>query len=247
MSEVNDINLNKKIKEEMTDYWSSRAEIFNELKIQELNSDMRGRWLKELQTYLPAKKGLKILDIGTGTGFFCFLLGAEGHDLTGIDLTEKMILEARKSSAILGIPAEFYVMDAEMPDFPDNSFDAIVTRNVAWTLPDLKKAYENWHNLLKEDGVLINFDGDYSRENDQQELPENHAHSKITQEQWSAYEHLKTELRPISNPRPAWDVQLLKSAGFKEIRLDEQVGDRIYSEINQFYNPTPIFTIAAGK
>ena len=247
MSEVNDINLVKKIKEEMTDYWSSRAEMFNELKIQELNSDMRGRWLKELQTYLPAKKGLKILDIGTGTGFFCFLLGVEGHDLTGIDLTEKMILEARKSSAILGIPAEFYVMDAEMPDFPDNSFDAIVTRNVTWTLPDLKKAYEKWHSLLKEDGVLINFDGDYSRENDQQKLPENHAHSKITQEQWSAYEHLKTELRPISNPRPAWDVQLLKSAGFKDIVLDEQVGGRIYCEINEFYNPTPIFAITARK
>ena len=247
MIQVNDKSFNEKIKEEVTDYWTSRAEIFNELKIQELNSDMRGRWLEELQKYLPARKGLKILDIGTGTGFFCFLLAAEGHDLTGIDLTEKMILEARKTSKILGIPAAFYVMDAEMPEFADHSFDAIVTRNVAWTLPDLSKAYENWHRLLKKDGVLINFDGDYSREDEQQKLPENHAHAKITQEQWNAYEHLKTELRPISNPRPEWDVKLLKSAGFKEIILDKQVGDRIYSEINQFYNPTPIFTIAAKK
>ena len=247
MIQVNDKSFNEKIKEEVTDYWTSRAEIFNELKIQELNSDMRGRWLEELQKYLPARKGLKILDIGTGTGFFCFLLAEEGHDLTGIDLTEKMILEARKTSKILGIPAAFYVMDAEMPEFADHSFDAIVTRNVAWTLPDLSKAYENWHRLLKKDGVLINFDGDYSREDEQQKLPENHAHAKITQEQWNAYEHLKTELRPISNPRPEWDVKLLKSAGFKEIILDKQVGDRIYSEINQFYNPTPIFTIAAKK
>nr|WP_288826388.1 class I SAM-dependent methyltransferase [uncultured Clostridium sp.] len=247
MIQVNDKSFNEKIKEEVTDYWTSRAEIFNELKMQELNSDMRGRWLEELQKYLPARKGLKILDIGTGTGFFCFLLAAEGHDLTGIDLTEKMILEARKTSEILGIPAAFYVMDAEMPGFADESFDAIVTRNVAWTLPDLSKAYEKWHRLLKTGGVLVNFDGDYSREAEQQKLPENHAHAKITQEQWNAYEHLKTELRPISNPRPAWDVKLLKSAGFKEIILDEQVGDRIYSEINQFYNPTPIFTIAAKK
>ena len=240
-------NLNDKIKGEVTEYWTSRAESFNELKIQELNSDMRGRWLNELQKYLPAGKGLKILDVGTGTGFFCFLLAAEGHHLTGIDLTEKMILEAEKSSEILEIPAKFYVMDAENPDFEDNSFDAIVTRNVAWTLPDLKRAYEKWYSLLKNDGVLINFDGDYTREKEQQKLPQNHAHAKITQVQWSAYERLKTELCPISNPRPAWDVQLLKSAGFKEIILDEQVGDRIYSEINQFYNPTPIFAIAARK
>lgn len=247
MTQLYDNSLNEKIKDEVTDYWTSRAETFNELKMQELNSDMRQKWLKELQKYLPARKGLKILDIGTGTGFFCFLLASEGHDLTGIDLTEKMILEARKSSEILGIPAEFYVMDAENPDFEDNSFDAIVTRNVAWTLPDLSKAYQKWHCLLKKEGVLINFDGDYSRESKPQNLPDNHAHAKITQAQWSAYEHLKTELRTISNPRPAWDVQLLRSAGFKEIILDEQVGDRIYSEINQFYNPTPIFAIAAKK
>lgn len=242
-----DESLDKDIKEEVTSYWLSRAEKFNELRIQELNSDMRGRWLKELQKYLPAQKGLKILDIGTGTGFFCFLLSAEGHEMTGIDLTEEMIQEARKSSKILQIPATFYVMDAEMPEFADESFDAIVTRNVSWTLPDLGKAYQRWYYLLKKDGVLINFDGDYCRESAHQQLPKDHAHTQITKKQWNAYEHLKAELRPISNPRPAWDQELLKLAGFKEITIDEKVSDRIYSEMNQFYNPTQIFTIVARK
>ncbi|MFA9463090.1 MAG: class I SAM-dependent methyltransferase [Velocimicrobium sp.] len=246
MMEVNK-RLNKKIKEEVTDYWSSRAEQFNKLKMKELKSDMRRRWLAEFRKYLPAQKGLKILDIGTGTGFFCFLLAGEGHELTGIDLTEEMIQEARKSSTILQIPATFYVMDAEMPEFLDKSFDVIVTRNVSWTLPDLGLAYQRWYHLLKNDGVFINFDADYCRESNHQKLPKNHAHAKITQEQWNAYEHLKGELRPISNKRPAWDVELLKFAGFKEITIDEQVGDRIYSDIDQFYNPTPIFTIVARK
>lgn len=28
------------------------------------------------------------------------------------------------------------VMDAEAPDFPDEEFDVIVSRNLTWTLPD---------------------------------------------------------------------------------------------------------------
>lgn len=246
---MNDLNegLNERMKEEVIDYWTSRAEKFNELKLQELESYMRKRWLKELNEYLPAQKGLKILDIGTGTGFFCFLLGGEGHDLTGIDLTQQMIYEARKSSEQLGISAAFYVMDAENPEFDDNSFDAIVTRNVTWTLPDLKKAYQKWYKLLKDGGVIINFDADYCRENSDIKLSEKHAHSAITQAQWDSYEKLKAELRPITKPRPEWDVDLLKIAGFEKITIDEQVGNRIYCDQDQFYNPTPIFAIIARK
>lgn len=246
MIQVNE-KLNAKIKGEVADYWTARAEKFNELKVQELKSDMRERWLEEFKQHLPAQKGLKILDIGTGTGFFCFLLAAEEHELTGIDLTEDMIQEARKTSTILQIPATFYVMDAEMPAFKAESFDVIVTRNVSWTLPDLNKAYGSWYHLLKKDGMLINFDADYCREKNDQRLPENHAHSKISDAQWNAYEKLKDELRPITNPRPEWDAELLKLIGFKEITIDEQVGDRIYKEIDQFYNLTPIFTIVARK
>ncbi len=245
MLELND-TLNKKIKEEVTDYWALRAEKFNELKMQELESYMRNRWLEEFQKYLPGQKGLKILDVGTGTGFFSFLLAGEGHDLTGIDLTEEMIKEARKSSEILEIPASFHVMDAENPEFEDQSFDVLVTRNVSWTLPNLGKAYQKWYRLLKNDGLLINFDADYCREKNQQK-PDNHAHNGISDQQWEAYETLKAELRPISKSRPGWDAELLKAAGFKEILIDEEVGERIYCDMDKFYNPTPIFTIVARK
>ena len=48
-------------------------------------------------------------------------------------------------------------------------------------------------------------------------------------------------------PRPQWDVQLLVEAGFERVMVDMGVYKRIYAEIDEFFNPTPIFTIAAYK
>ena len=59
------------------------------------------------------------------------------------------------------------------------------------------------------------------------------------------YEHLKDELRPSQQPRPAWDVELLTAAGFRKIQVDTTVWQRIYHNVDEFYNPTPIFLIAA--
>ena len=131
------------IKQRMTHYWSQRAMDFSALRVKEFSGKMHARWMAEFRKYLPMDKPLSILDLGTGTGFFAFLLGAEGHRVTGIDLTEDMILQAQKSSEILGVSADFYVMDAEQPDFVPERFDALVTRNLTWGLPHLPNAYKN--------------------------------------------------------------------------------------------------------
>lgn len=235
----------EEIKQRMTNYWSQRAVDFSALRMKEFSGKMHERWIAEFRKYIPMEKPLKILDLGTGTGFFALLLGAEGHQVTGIDLTEDMILQARKSAEILEIPADFYVMDAEAPEFAPETFDVLVTRNLTWGLPHLPEAYRNWHELLKPGGVLVNFDADYCREKKADALPENHAHKGIAPELSKEYEHFKDTLRPGQQPRPQWDVQLLTQAGFHDVTVDTGVWQRIYQEYDEFYNPTPIFTIAA--
>lgn len=233
------------IKDRMTRYWSEREPKFLELRERELRSEKRLRWLAELHRYLPAGKRLDILDLGTGTGFFCFLLGAEGHRMTGIDLTADMIAGARETAARLGSTARFHIMDAERPDLAPGSFDALVTRNLTWGLPHLADAYRRWHGLLRPGGVLVNFDADYCREDVSKPLPKEHAHKDIAPELTREYESFKDLLRPVQRPRPAWDVELLTAAGFHDIEVDGGVWKRIYAEFDEFYNPTPIFTIAA--
>ena len=76
-------------------------------------------------------------------------------------------------------------------------------------------------------------------------LPANHAHKGIAPALWTQYEQIKAGLRPAQQPRPAWDVQLLRRAGFVDIRVDNSIWRRIYARQDEFYNPTPIFALSA--
>ena len=238
------------IKHRVAHYWSHRAEAFETQRLREYDSEKRERWLAEFCRYLPQGKPLRILDVGTGTGFFACILAAEGHQTTGIDLTPDMIEHAEHMAAVLGLDAQFRIMDAEEPDFPAESFDVLVTRNLTWTLPHLEKAYREWYRLLKPGGMLINFDADYYaalEDDEEQELPENHAHKLVPDEMKAENDSITMEIGAYQQPRPQWDVQLLVEAGFERVIVDMGVYRRIYAEIDEFFNPTPIFAIVAYK
>lgn len=238
------------IKQSVTHYWSHRAEGFESQRLREFESEKKDRWLTEFRKYLPAGKPLRVLDVGTGTGFFACIFAEEGHEATGIDLTPDMIEHAGHMAAVLGLDVKFYVMDAEEPEFAPESFDVLVTRNLTWTLPHVAKAYREWYKLLKPGGILLNFDADYcsAMENeDEVELPSNHAHKLVPESLRRINEKITLEVGAYQQPRPQWDVQLLVEAGFERVMVDMGVYRRIYAEIDEFYNPTPIFTIAAYK
>lgn len=233
----------EQIKEEMKQYWTRRVEAFSAQRCREFQSPKHALWLAEFERYLP-QRPLRILDIGTGTGFFASLLSGLGHYVVGIDLTERMITEAKRKRNQYGWHAEFHVMDAEQMTFTAQSFDAIVTRNLTWALPHLPEAYCHWRTFLKDGGILINFDADYCHEKPCYTLPPNHAHRGLGEEMKSAYEQMKEELRQ-NQLRPAWDKELLENAGFSHVHVDTDVWQRIYAVKDEFYNPTPIFTVTA--
>ena len=237
------------VKSHVLDYWAARAEDFADLRSKEFSSYKHDAWLRELNRALPAGRRLRVLDVGTGSGFFALLLAETGHDATGIDLVPEMIDRARAASADLGIPARFEVMDAERTAFASNSFDVIVTRNLTWTLPHLEQAYCHWFDLLAPGGVLINMDGDYTHEKPlrELELPKNHAHKGIDGFLQREYEHIKEHLVQGQLVRPAWDVDLLREAGFESIEVDTTLSERLFADADIFYNPTPMFTIRAVK
>ena len=92
------------IEQKVLDYWTVRAHDFGVVRRNEIHDGISERWSAELDELLPGKC-LRILDAGTGTGYFAVLLGAEGHEVTGIDLTPAMIDEARALAADLAFSA----------------------------------------------------------------------------------------------------------------------------------------------
>jgi len=103
------------------------------------------------------EKRLRILDVGTGTGFLSLSLAEIGHEVVGIDLAEGMISSARKLADDRGLDLDLMVGDAESLDFDDDSFDVVVSRWVLWTLPDPEKAISEWMRVLKPGGRAYEF------------------------------------------------------------------------------------------
>lgn len=242
------MELNKRIKE----YWNKRSDEFCELRKSELNSKKRDLWTDEIKSSLNEinDKKLKILDIGTGTGFFAIILTSLGHDVTGIDLSENMIINAKETSKSLGYNINFKVMDAQNLDFEDNSFDIIISRNLTWTLPNVEKAYREWYRVLKKDGKLLNFDADYgnvSFEKEAKTLGMNHAHAKIKENILKECDDIKNNLYVSNKIRPSWDIEILNNIGFINCKSNDTVSYRIYNDEDEFRNPTNMFSICATK
>lgn len=235
-------------KERIAGYWSKRSDSFQAQRRAELHSSMADRWLLEIQKYLPQRK-LKILDVGCGSGFFTILLGKQGHVVLGTDLTPDMIEKSRELAKEEGVDCKFEIMDAENLDFPDETFDVVISRNLTWTLPDAGHAYEEWCRVLKKGGILLNFDANYGSSNfaDTSHLPENHTHNQVGMDMMQECEEIKKQLPISSYIRPAWDVETLGNLGILELSLDLGVGKRIYIEKDEFYNPVPIFTLCGKK
>lgn len=152
------------LKEEIKKRWGDRARTYDNSPGHGIHSDQEKKaWLQILSKALNQKQGLKVLDVGTGTGALALLLAEMGHVAFGIDMSERMLKKAREKARTGKLRVEFKVGDAEAPPFDPESFDAIVSRHVLWTLPNPERAVTAWKNLLKPGGVIVVIDGNFSR------------------------------------------------------------------------------------
>ena len=243
---------NGELKSQIRDYWGKRAHDFSALRKHELHSPMAEKWEEEILPFIPENRDIQILDIGTGSGFFAVLLAKIGYrNVTGIDLTENMIREARETARMEEpqVQPTFLVMDAENTDFPDENFDLILTRNLTWTLPHMSDAYREWYRILKRGGLLLNFDGNYGEEDEKEEklLPKEHAHKNLREDLKLQHRRITESLPGSHMKRPASDLQMLQDCGFSKITVDFGLSGRIYKEVDEFYNPVPMFALQCRK
>ena len=233
-------------KERIKNYWTIRSKSFMDQRRDELHDPIAERWVREITDVLPDQKDLKILDVGCGTGYFSILLAKLGYQVTGIDLTPDMIEKGRLLAGEEHVACELTVMDAEQLQFPDQSFDVVISRNLTWTLPHPDKAYAEWLRVLKKGGILLNFDADYGLEDstDTSHLPKQHAHHLLGH---NMLEENKKELDISFHRRPYFDISLLARLGVEKFQLDMGVSKRIYLEEDEFYNPTPLFRLHVIK
>ena len=229
-------HLNRRIER----YWDERSEHLSKIRRLELDGADGLAWRTIFKKNLPAGK-LKILDVGTGAGFFAAILSKLGHKVIGIDMSSKMLNEATKNLRDLKLSAEFKKMNAQTLDFADETFDAVVTRNLTWTLPDVKAAYREWRRVLKVGGVLMNFDSDYGDKNFSA-----CSKTKIADAMIAECDAIKNSLTISTRRRPMWDAGFLEGLNFS-VRLDEDISAAVQNDQRCAYDSVPLFAIHATK
>ncbi len=228
------------IQERINNYWSKRADEFGDARYTDMQGKKRENWEKLIKAHLPAKATIRTLDLGTGAGFFSFILHDLGCDVTGIDYSEEMLKNAHKNCARLGYTdITFLRMDAQNLDFEDNAFDFIFTRNVTWTLPDPEKAYREMVRVLAPGGRIMNADANYSagfKKMDEAGMTEraaayannNYAHPAGSLEMLRERNDIARSLYVAEESRPIWDLGVLMACGIERFWMDLDVNVNIF-------------------
>ena len=233
--------LNKQIEA----YWDERSGDFSRLRLKELSGPCGAAWSKLLAEKLPAE-ALRVLDVGTGAGFLAIILARLGHRVTGVDMSGEMLHQAKQNALAAGCSVEFRKENAQSLSFAGESFDAVVTRNLTWTLPDVMEAYREWQRVLKPGGLLLNFDSDYGRVSFGQKDDPIDVHAGIRRELVTECNDIKDELRISTHRRPGWDAEFLRGLGM-EVELEEDIGSMVHIDESMQFDQVPLFCLAARK
>lgn len=124
-----------------------------------MKSDEEARAWKEVFNKIFPPSKLKILDVGCGTGEISLLLASMGYQVTGLDLSDKMMEKGRIKAKDRGLKIDFKIGDAENPPFDEASFDVVINRHLLWTLPHPQDAVNNWKRIIKPEGRVVIIDG----------------------------------------------------------------------------------------
>jgi len=228
----------KEVEEFMRKLYNERARTFDNSPGHGIHSAREKQaWMDILTKALNGAQGLKVLDVGTGTGVIALLLAEMGHLVTGIDISRRMLERAEEKARKGNLQTEFRLGDAEALPFEDESFDAVVSRHVLWTLPNPEKALVNWKRVLRPGGKLVNIDGDFNK------------HKTLSKEIWRylvmplilfsegrdprqrRYKRMEKYLPMRQQRRPEADVKLLERLGF-EVDVSEVEIPRNYTFFN---------------
>jgi SAM-dependent methyltransferase len=104
------------------------------------------------------------LEVGAGTGYFSLNLLRAGivRDATCTDISPGMVRTLSANARRLGLTVKAARADAESLPFPGESFDLVLGHAVLHHLPDLERAFSEFHRVLKPGGWIV-FAGEPSR------------------------------------------------------------------------------------
>lgn len=157
---------NTNVQQEMERYNRiKKADYTKEATVYDLKrfSNYLGRFYADLSNaiiydLLQIRSGEKILDLATGTGRVAVGLAEKGVQISGVDLTRKMLEHAKEKAAVRKLNnVSFHVANALQLPYKDNIFDKIVSIRFFHILPFMmqRAIIREVTRVLKPGGLFV--------------------------------------------------------------------------------------------
>lgn len=114
--------------------------------------------LKSILDFLPFKAEMKILDLGTGSGYLSFPIAKKYPNISviGLDIVEKALDVNRfkaKEENVQNI--SFITYDGIDFPFADHEFDMVISRYALHHFPNIQKSISEVSRVIKQEGFFF--------------------------------------------------------------------------------------------
>lgn len=162
--------------------------------------------------------GLKVLDIGCGTGGIALSLAADygAAKVIGVDVEDPVLAIARRRAEARGLTGrvEFVKVEPGPLPFGENEFDVVFSKDSMIHIPDKEALFADVMRILEPGGRFAASDWLSSHDGEPSEIMKN---------------YLVTEGLDFGMGSPERYREALEAAGFEEVRLVNR--NRWYAEV----------------
>lgn len=201
--------------------------------------------LNSILDFLPVKSGMKILDLGVGSGYMSFPLAKKYPDISivGLDIVEKALEENTKRANEENLQnLRFVSYDGCQFPFEDDTFDMVITRYALHHFPNIQYSISQVSRVMKPSGLFFISDPT-PNENDVEGFVDAYMQLKkdghikfYTRDEWiSICEFENMHLQAFFESSIRFPKKKSTAAGFDELirKYDETVINSYQLEINE--------------
>jgi ubiquinone/menaquinone biosynthesis C-methylase UbiE len=137
---------------EQAELFANRYDVINQNPYQDSFVYSRKRLNEWLDKFIPEDgTGLKMADIGCGTGYHLKRYQERGFQITGVDGSEEMLKQARLANPNI----EFIQTDVDNIPLPSATYDFALCIEVLRYLPDILPSLKEIKRILKPGGTAL--------------------------------------------------------------------------------------------
>lgn len=129
-------------------------ENFGSINLKDYESQYDG-YMRILRRFKNVDGETRILEIGTGTGWFPIMCKMRGYQCKGLEISPQLIEHAKEFGRHCGVDPDIELGNIEESDVGDNEYDIVVAFSVFEHVEHWRRGLQRVYKALKPGGVLM--------------------------------------------------------------------------------------------